>query len=349
MVIRRCTWITLLIILPAGVFAWCGMAHSEEKPARSAVSPADILAGVRSFFKRTAQADGSFRPGIDPDYPGMADTAYSDLAAPTYAAIIYRTFGWHLPHEAQTRTFFLSRQKPDGAFCNVRGTVDPHSSAGRLYNTTQGLVGLHALGLKPKYDPRPVFDQILKQDYHALPVYSTSFFPLAYRTYGKPYPSDIDRKIRTAFLKQAPDGYLNEHIAATFHAVHYNRLLGRPTPKADGIRARTLREQMPNGSWLRNPPARDRHATFDAVFVLRQLGHGRADCRKAIAKAAGWALRCRNADGGFGHYPGSPSDADAVYFQVGVLVMAGVLAPARDLPHDAALLGWGHLLPKRGK
>ena len=58
-----------------------------------------------------------------------------------------------------------------------------------------------------------------------------------------------------------------------------------------------------------------------------------------------WALRCRNADGGFGHYPGSPSDADAVYFQVGTLVLAGYLKPATPLPRNAHLLGWGHLLP----
>jgi hypothetical protein len=109
---------------------------------------------------------------------------------------------------------------------------------------------------------------------------------------------------------------------------------------------RTLRDQAANGSWLRNLPSRDRHATFDAVFVLHQLGGERADCRQAIARAARWALSCRNPDGGFGHFPGSTSDADAIYFQVGVLVMAGVLAPARPLPPGAELLGWGHLMPR---
>ena len=65
----------------------------------------------------------------------------------------------------------------------------------------------------------------------------------------------------------------------------------------------------------------------------------------AIERAAQWALACRNVDGGFGHYPGSPSDADAIYFQVGTLVMAGFLTPAAPLPPDAHLLGWGHLFP----
>lgn len=342
----RCQWRVLFCVTSVACFAnWRTALPGEPEQTRSAATSAEILAGVRSFFQKTAGADGSFRPGIDPQYPGMADTAYSDLAAATYAAILHRTFGWPLPHEAKTREFFLSRQRADGAFYNVGGTVDPRTSAARLYNTTQGLVALHALRTKAKYDPRPVFQAIVEGDYRDLPVYSSSFFPLAYRILGKPYPPEMDRKIRTALMKQAPEGYLNEHIAATFHAVHYNRLLGRPTPKADAILARTLRDQKPDGSWLRNPPARDRHATFDAVFVLRQLGADHGDCRQAISRAARWALRCRNPDGGFGHYPGSPSDADAVYFQVGVLVMAGVLQPARDLPKDAALLGWGHLMP----
>ena len=109
--------------------------------------------------------------------------------------------------------------------------------------------------------------------------------------------------------------------------------------------ARVLRDQKPDGSWLLNPPARDRHATFDACFVLRQLGRDRADCRRALGRAADWALSCRNPDGGFGHFPGSPSDADAVYFQVGALVLAGRLSPASPPPRDPQLLGWGHLFP----
>jgi prenyltransferase beta subunit len=146
-------------------------------------------------------------------------------------------------------------------------------------------------------------------------------------------------------MVQAEDGYLNDHVAATFHAVHYYRLLGEPTPKAEAMLARTLRDQKPDGSWLLNPPARDRHATFDAVFVLRHLGPDRPECRQALAKAVEWVLRCRNADGGFGHFPGSTSDADAVYFHVGTLVMAGYLRPAEPLPKNPHLLGWGHLMP----
>jgi geranylgeranyl transferase type-2 subunit beta len=313
-------------------------------PAQRTDANVPVLVGLRDFFEKTANADGSFRPGIDPKYKGMADTAYSDLAAPAYAVILHRTFGWRLPHEDRTRDFFLARQRQDGAFVNVAGTVDPKSLAGRLYNTTQGVVALHALGVRPRYDPRPTLDAVLAGDYKALPAYTTSFFPLAYLAAGGPYPKEADRKVRT-LLVQADDGYMQNHIAATFHLVHYYRLLGEKTPRAEAMLRRVLRDQRPDGSWLLNPPARDRHATFDAVYVLRQLGGDRPDCRKAIARAAEWVLTCRNADGGFGHYPGSPSDADAVYFHVGTLVIAGVLRPADPLPPDPQLLGWGHLFP----
>jgi len=304
----------------------------------------EVLTGLKRFFAKTARQDGSFANGIDPQYRGMADSAYSDLAAVTYAVTLHKTFGWKLLHEEATKRFLLSRQQPNGDFFNVAGTVDPKSAEGRVYNTTQGIVALHALGLKPRYDPLRVFEEILQADYKTLPAYSTSFFPLAYLAYGQPIPAEADRRIR-ALMVQAPDGYLNNHVAATFHASHYYRLIGLPTPMADKIIERVLRDQKQDGSWLLNMPSRDRHATFDAVFTLHQLGHGRADCERAIARAANWALTCQNDDGGFGHFPGSPSDADANYFQVGTLVMAGFLKPAAPLPPDPHLLSWGHLMP----
>src|SRR5256885_4640564 len=310
-----------------------------------AATPNQVLAGLRGFFARTARDDGSFSPGIDPQYRGMSDSAYSDLAAVTYAVTLHKTFGWKLPHEEATRRFLLSRQRPNGDFFNVAGTVDPGSAEGRVYNTTQGIVALRALGAKPRYDSLRVFEEI--GDYKTLPAYFTSFFPLAYLAYGQPIPAEADRRIRAA-MRQAPDGYLNDHIAATFHAAHYYRLVGEPTPMAGPIRERALHDQKTDGSWMLNLPSRDRHATFDAVFTLRQLGHQRADCQAAIQRAARWALACRNRDGGFGHCPGSTSDADANYFQVGLLVMAGFLKPVDPLPPDPHRLSWGHLMPPPG-
>lgn len=302
------------------------------------------MSGLKEFWEKTAQVDGSFRPGIDPKYRGMSDSAASDMAPVTYACTLNRTLGWKLPNESKTIAFLQSRQQADGAFFNVGGTYDPKTPLARVYNTTQGMVALRSLGAKPKYDALPVFEAILKEDYKTLPPYCTSFFPLAYLAMGKQIPGELDKKIR-AEMPQTEDGYVFNHIASTFHSAHYYRLVGAPTPKADLMLQRIVKEQKPDGSWSLNPPARDRHGCFDAVFTLRQLGKNNPDCQKAIQKAAAWVLTCRNADGGFGHYPGSPSDADAVYFHVGVLVMAGFLKPADPLPPDPHLLSWGHLMP----
>jgi geranylgeranyl transferase type-2 subunit beta len=336
-------WLATLGRLLAS-FTMCAAVQSVHAAELRPAAPEQVLAGLRKFFAKTARADGSFANGLDPGYRGMSDSAYSDLAAVTYVVTLHKTFGWKLPHEEATRRLLLSRQQTNGDFFNIAGTVDPKSAEGRVYNTTQGIVALRALGTKPRYDPLRVFEEILRQDYKTLPAYSTSFFPLAYLAYGQPIPVEADRRIR-ATMTQATDGYLNNHIAATFHAAHYHRLVSETTPMAGRILERVLRDQKPDGSWLLNMPSRDRHATFDAVFTLRQLGHERADCRAAIERAARWTLSCRNSDGGFGHFPGSTSDADANYFQIGTLVMAGFVKPAEPLPPDGHLLSWGHMMP----
>jgi prenyltransferase beta subunit len=319
------------------------LVPSPAAPPGREPTPEAVLAGVKQFLRKTARPDGSFRPGTDPDYRGMSDSAYSDLAPITYAVIVSRTFGWELPYQEKTKQLLLARQRRGGEFVNVAGTVDPASPAGRAYNTTMALMALRALGAKPKIDPLPVFASVLKEDYKKFPMYMTSFFPLAYLCAGKPIPPDADRKIK-ALMVQDDDGYIHDHVASTFHAVHYYRLIGEKTPKGDKILARVLRDQKADGSWMLNMPSRDRHATFDAAFVIRQLCKG-SDGRKALDRAAAWALTCRNADGGFGHYPGSPSDADAVYFQIATLVVAGYLEPAKVPPKDGRLTGWGHLFP----
>lgn len=328
-----------VILLSSAVLAGLVPSAPAAEP-----TPDEVLAGLRTFFVKSARPDGSFGPSTDPAYEGISDSAYSDLAPVAYAVVIHKTFGWKLPDEAKTRQFLLSRQKPDGAFVNVAGTVDPASPAGRAYNTTMALMALRALDTKPKHDPLPVFDLVLKADYKDLPPYMTSFFPLAYLAAGKPIPPEADRKIK-ALMVQDDDGWLHDHVAATFHAAHYYRLIGEEVPKGEAMLRKTLKLQKPDGSWMLNPPARDRHASFDAAFIVRQLGGDRPECRESLRRVAKWSLSCRNADSGFGHFPGSPSDADACFFHVGILVMAGVLKPVDPLPPDARLLGWGHLMP----
>jgi geranylgeranyl transferase type-2 subunit beta len=315
---------------------------AQEKPSQP--KPAQVLEEVREFFRKTAQPDGSFRPGIDPGYKGFSDTAYSDLAAVTYAVVLHKTFGWKLPDENKTIQFLLSRQQEDGAFVNVQGTADPKSSQARLYNTTQGIVALHALDKTPRHNPIPLLAAVLKEDYERLPLYTTSFFPLAYLAYGTAFPKEEDQKIR-ALMTQDRDGYVRGHVANTFHLVHYYRLQNETPPKAEAMVKRVLADQKGDGSWRLHPPSWDVHAAFDAIFILRQLGRNSPECRKAIDRAAGWVLQCRNSDGGFGHFPGYTSDVDAIYFQIGALVMVGWLQPVEPLPKEPQFLAWGHLFP----
>src|SRR4051812_17388779 len=96
---------TRIVLLVALLIASAASAGETSKP-----SPEQVLDGVRDFFAKSANADGSFRPGIDPKYGGLSDSAYSDLAPTTYAVILHRTFGWTLPDEAKTRDFLLARQ-----------------------------------------------------------------------------------------------------------------------------------------------------------------------------------------------------------------------------------------------
>src|SRR6266571_4336831 len=145
--------ILVLVVLSASV-VWAGGAGPS-------VSAHEVISGLRQFYSKTSRSDGSFSPGIDPEYRGISDSAYSDLAAVTYAVVLHKTIGWKLPHGEKTEAFLLARQRPSGDFFNVGGTVDPKSAEGRVYNTTQGLVALKALGTKPRYDPLRVFDGAL--------------------------------------------------------------------------------------------------------------------------------------------------------------------------------------------
>src|ERR1051325_111920 len=166
---------------------------NDTPPGSRPASAIQVLAGLRNFYARTARSDGSFANGLDPRYRGMSDSAHSDLAAVTYAVTLHKTFGWKLPHEERTIEFLLARQNSSGEFFNVAGTVDPASAEGRVYNTTQGLVALPALGRRPRHPPLAVFEEILRADYKTLPPFSTSFFPLAYLAYGEPIPPEADR------------------------------------------------------------------------------------------------------------------------------------------------------------
>ncbi len=305
-----------------------------------------LSADTFEFIQRCARDDGGYAPSPDPAYKGNSDTGLSDLAAVTYAATLAKTMGWKLPHVEKSIDFIHRHQKKDGSFANQGGTMDPADNLAILYNTTQAVVALRALGEKPKIDPSPIMSRFFeKEAYKNLPWYTTSFFPLFYAVIDKPFPKEYDTVLRELQTKsQAEDGYLGDHVAATFHMVHYFRLVGEPTPHADKMLQRLLKQQKPDGGFDIREPDWDVHACFDATFMLRQLGGDAEPVKKAIAKAADWAMSCRNSDGGFGHFPKWHSDMDAVYFQFGTLIQAGRIADAKtDLP-DAQTLSWGHAI-----
>ena len=333
--------------LHGGLWALAGTALGlVRQPRLSAGDSADLAEAVFAFIRRCAREDGGYAPSPDPAYPGNSDTGLSDLAAVTYAATLAKTMGWQLPHPERSIDFIKRHQQPDGSFVNLAGRMDPKSDLAVLYNTVQGVVALRALGGRPSFDPVKVLDRFFVDDvFEKLPWYTTSFFPLFYASLDQVFPARYDRALRERQVRsQAADGYLGDHVAATFHLAHYFRLVGQPTPKAEALVARVLRDQKTDGGWNLKEPDWDVHACFDAVFVLRQLGGESEAVRKALEKAADWALTCRNADGGFGHYPHWPSDMDAVYFQFGTLLQAGrVPGMKRDLP-DAHTLSWGHAM-----
>ncbi|HEY5256285.1 MAG TPA: prenyltransferase/squalene oxidase repeat-containing protein [Acidobacteriaceae bacterium] len=298
------------------------------------------------FIAKCARNDGGYSPSPDSNYKGSSDTAESDLAAVTYAATLSKPEGRTLAHAKKSADFIQHRQQPDGVFINLAGNLDPKSDLAILYNTVQGVVGLRALGAMPQVNPVHVMDRFFQNNAFAkLPWYTVSFFPLFYAALGVPFPLAFRTALEHHLLEnQAADGYLGDHVAATFHLVHFYRLIGQPTPKGDAIVQRVLRDQRPDGGWHLKPPDWDVHSCFDAVFILRQLGGNSPACRAAIAKAARWSLGCQNPDGGFGHYPGYPSDMDAVYFQLGTLIQAGLIPGTNFHLPDAETLSWGHVM-----
>ena len=313
---------------------------------RSPVSSSDVADATLGFIRRCARDDGGYAPSPDGAYQGNSDTGLSDLAAVTYAATLAKTMGWTIPHPEQSIAFIQRHQQPDGSFVNLGGKMDPKSPLAVLYNTVQGVVALRALGQRPRVDPEGVMDPFFAEGaFDKLPWYTTSFFPLFYAALGRPYLSRYDEALRQLQTRsQTADGYLGDHVAASFHMAHYFRLVGGATPMAEQMVARVLRDQKADGGWNIKDPAWDVHACFDAVFVLRQLGGSSEQVQKAMAKAADWALTCRNADGGFAHYPGWHSDMDAVYFQFGTLIQAGRVPGVRPNLADAHTLSWGHAM-----
>ncbi len=347
MISRRELLASALVVSAGRCASW---AAPLPQAGASAIDGTRVRAAALKFIASCARDDGGYAPSPDPKYSGDSDTAASDLAAVTYAATLAKTLGWKLPHAARSVDFIQRHQQANGVFVNFQGKFDPKADLAVLYNTTQGAVSLRALGAKPKFDCAHVMERFFPNDaFKQLPWYTLSFYPLFYAALGKPFPSAYrDAIARHIAQNQAADGYLGDHVAATFHMVHFFRLIGQPTPRADAVVKRVLRDQQPDGGWHLKPHDWDVHSCFDAVFILRQLSWDSPASRAAVRRAATWALSCQTPDGGFSHYPHEHADMDAVYFQLGTLIQAEEIPGANyELP-DAETLSWGHAM-KPGK
>src|SRR4051794_21451891 len=76
------------LVLISVLAAMLPAADQPEKPhsvpsgvetGRDTPAPEAVRDGLKDFYRKCSQPDGSFRPGIDPNYRGMSDAAYSDL------------------------------------------------------------------------------------------------------------------------------------------------------------------------------------------------------------------------------------------------------------------------------
>ena len=106
-----------------------------------------------AFVTRCERPDGGYAPSADPAYPGNSDTRASDLAAVTYAAVLAKTLGRELLRPDLSAAFIRRHQRPDGVFVNLEGSFKSEDDLAVLYNTTQGVVSLRALGERPSHDP----------------------------------------------------------------------------------------------------------------------------------------------------------------------------------------------------
>jgi len=306
----------------------------------------DLLDGVQSFITSLADPEGGFRPSNLLGYYGISDSQFSDMAPAYYAAVIAKTLGFSLPSPDRTIGYFHQRQRPDGRFASFDPRPGLQRESVSIYETTIAVMGLRALGQKPMLSPAPFLARWIRDGrLRELPGYAWDFFPTCFAALDEPIPQEIDAAVRELEAeKQDETGYVCNHVAVTFHLVHHRRLQGERPPREDAIIERVLAEQCEDGGWHRGEPRSMVHATFDAVFILRQLRPDDRRCQDAIQRAADWTLRNRNSDGGFGNFAGHPSDADATYFQVGTLVMAGRLPLSSPALAEDLGLGWGHAI-----
>ncbi len=316
----------------------------------------DRILGIAAYLASCARHDGGLNPGPNPRYRGRSDTSFSDIAAPVYALILEETLGLGVLDRAMTLRFLKSCRGRDGIFRSIRrfrGVAAPAHL--QLYNSLQALLGQRII-MKNRIEPgglsqtaRAVRRFYRQGHFRKFPPYALDFLGQFFNVIRRPFPTTMARAVTAEYLKKYRDGEVAGHVASTFHFVRHALLSRQRLPQARDILKKTLSLQRRNGSFNVMPdPDWDVHATFDGCFIVRQLGARlgwKREYTRALKKAARFALSCRNRDGGFGHFPGYPSDMDACYFHAGTMVMAGELR-REPVPDDLGrVLGWGHVFP----
>ena len=215
----------------AALCSLAGLAtHSRDDSSAAEQRPAALADETFAFIRRCARDDGGYTPSPDPAYQGNSDTGSSDLAAVTYAATLAKTLGWQLPHPERSVEFIQHHQQADGSFVNQGGKMDPQSDLAVLYNTVQGVVALRALGQRPQIDPaRCRIDSSPAMRSRNCPGTRPVSFRCSTPLLGKPFPEPYDQALHDLQVRsQGEDGYLGDHVAASFHMAHYFRLIGQP-------------------------------------------------------------------------------------------------------------------------
>lgn len=312
--------------------------------------PNQLMEVIVNHLFSLADEGGGFAPSPEIGYLGIADSRVSDLAATVYAAEIAQTLGVELPYPDATAEYIRMRQQTEGYFRCLEPRPGVRQEDYYLYQTCMGVRGLKALGHSPRYDPLAWMErQIRSRD--TFEAYHPDFFANTYAALETPMPDDCAARLRrfllsrqdpeTGWIIQTPDRAFELNNPMTFHAARVFHLTGGVIPHAKKILDTFMKVQKKDGSWSNG----NVHGNFDACVAIRILSDNSEPYREAVRRAAEWALKCRNPDGGFSHFGDRPSEVDAAYFHVATLVMAGML-PSKLGPKNN-WIGWGHTLISR--
>src|SRR5579859_142870 len=103
----------------AGSMGAAAGLYAKTRASEQAFTAADgerIREESFAYLEKCHRKDGGYNPSPDPGYHGNSDTAESDLAAVTYAAVLAKTFQRRLPGASRSAEFIQSHQQPDGVF-----------------------------------------------------------------------------------------------------------------------------------------------------------------------------------------------------------------------------------------